>query len=123
MTRTTGLKRRHRSVASAGTAELVFVVDVSSLTKRGFVGTTTYQGKGIDLEFDDEGAGVFLTSEMAGRLHVRKGSALSVTIEEDENRVAGSTVAAIGKAPRISDPKVYYAVGREGGAIIRIRKG
>ena len=109
-------------MASAGAAELVFVVDVSSLTKKGFVGTTTYQGKRIDLEFDDQGAGVFLTSEMAGRLHVRKGSALSVIIEEDENRVAGATVAGIGKAPRISDPKVYYAVGREGGAIIRIRK-
>jgi len=123
LTRTRGLKRSQRSVASAGAAELVFVVDVSSLTKKGFVGTTTYQGKRIDLEFDDQGAGVFLTSEMAGRLHVRKGSALSVIIEEDENRVAGATVGGIGKAPRISDPKVYYAVGREGGAIIRVRKG
>ena len=99
------------------------MVDVSSLTKKGFVGTSTYEGKKLELEFDDRGAGVFLTSEMAGRLHVRKGSALSVIIEEDESRVAEVTVAGIGKEPRISDPKIYYAVGREGGAIIRIRRG
>ena len=110
-------------MASASLAELVFVVDVSSLTKEGFVGTTTYQGKRVDLEFDDSGEGVFLTSEMAGRLHVRKGSAVSVTIEEDDTRVVEATVEGVGKAPRISDPKIYYAVGREGGAIIRIRKG
>ena len=103
-------------------AELVFVVDVSSLTKKGFVGTTTYEGRKVDLEFDDNGDGVFLTSEMAGRLHVRKGSPLSVIIEDDRNQVAEAQVAAVGKTIRISDPKVYYAVGREGGAVIRIRK-
>lgn len=110
-------------MASAGLAELVFVVDVSSLTKKGFVGTTTYEGREVDLEFDDAGTGVFLTSEMAGRLHVRKGSTLSVIIEDERNQVVEAPVAAVGKVLRISDPKVYYAVGREGGAILRLRKG
>jgi ABC-type lipoprotein release transport system permease subunit len=110
-------------LAKADEAELVFVVDVSSLTKKGFVGTTTYHGSQVDLEFDDEGAGIFLTSEMAGRLHVRKGSDLSVIMENERSMIAKATVAAVGRALRISDPKIYYAVGREGGAVVRIRKG
>jgi hypothetical protein len=110
-------------VAEANEAELVFVVDVSSLTKKGFVGTTTYQGKQVALDFDDGGEGIYLTPEMASRLHVRKGSALLVIMENDRSLVAKATVAGVGKAPRISDPKIYYAVGREGGAIVRIRKG
>ncbi len=110
-------------MASANQAEIVFVVDVSSLTKNGFVGTTEYEGKKVELEFDDGSAGVFLTSEMAGRLRVRKGSRISVVIEGERNEVVGAEVAGVGKALRISDAKAYYAVGREGGAIIRIRKG
>lgn len=110
-------------MASADRAELVFVVDVSSLTKEGFVGTTTYEGIKIDLMFDDGGAGIFLTSEMAGRLKVRKGSTLSVMIEDEKTLIAEAVVAAVGKKIRISDSKIYYAVGREGGAIIRVRKG
>jgi ABC-type lipoprotein release transport system permease subunit len=115
--------KRSSRVAQADEAELVFVVDVSSLTKKGFVGTTTYHGKQVDLEFDDGGAGIFLTSEMAGRLHVRKGSTLSVIMENERSMIAKATVAGVGSALRISDPKIYYAVGREGGAIVRIRKG
>jgi len=110
-------------VAEAGEAELVFVVDVSSLTKQGFVGTTTYQGKQVALDFDDGGEGIFLTPEMAGRLHVRKGSALTVIMENERSLVAKAPVGGVGKALRVSDPKIYYAVGREGGAIVRIRKG
>jgi hypothetical protein len=110
-------------VAEAEGAELVFVVDVSSLTKEGFVGTTTYHGKQVALEFDEEGKGIFLTSEMAGRLRVRKGSALLVVMENERSLVAKASVAGVGKAIRISDPKIYYTVGREGGAIVRIRKG
>ena len=108
---------------SAGAAELVFVVDVSALTKKGFVGTTEYQGKRIDLDFDEEGDGVFLTSEMAGRLHVKKGSHLSLIIEDDAYQVAGVTVAAVGKTLRVSDPKVYYAIGKEGGGGAQNEKG
>ena len=109
-------------MASAGAAELVFVVDVSALTKEGFVGTTKYEGKRIDLEFDEEGDGAFLTPEMAGRLHVKKGSRLSLMIEGDTNQVAEVAVAAVGRALRVSDPKVYYAIGKEGGAVLRMRK-
>ena len=109
-------------MASAGPAELVFVVDVSALTKSGFVGSTEYEGTRVDLDFDDGGEGVFLTSEMAGRLHVRKGTRVSLIVEDDTNQVAEVPVASVGKTLRISDPKVYYAIGKEGGAIIRIRK-
>ena len=109
-------------MASANQAELVFVVDVSSLTKEGFIGTTNYEGNKVDLEFEDGGAGIFLTSEMASRLHVRKGSALSITIEDEQNQLVEASVSGVGRVLRISDPKIYYAVGREGGAILRIRK-
>lgn len=110
-------------MVSASAAELVFVVDVSALTGRGFVGSTEYEGKKVDLDFDDADAGVFLSSEMAGRLHVKKGSRVSIVIEDDDNQVAQTRVASVGKSLRISDLKVYYAVGREGGAVIRVRKG
>ena len=109
-------------MASAGAADLVFVVDVSALTGKGFVGTTKYEGKRVDLDFDDGSAGVFLTSEMAGRLHVKKGSRLSLVIEDEANQVTEAIVASVGKALRISNPKVYYAIGREGGAVLRVRK-
>lgn len=118
-----GPKRSNEGVAAAERAEIVFVVDVSSLTKKGFVGTSTYGGKKVDLEFDDSGAGVFLTSDMAERLHVRKGSKLSIIIEDEKKQMVESAVAGVGTRTRISDPKVYYSVGREGGAVIRLLKG
>ena len=108
-------------MAAARAAELVFVVDVTSFTERGFVGTTTYEGENVGLEFDDSGAGVFLTAEMARRLSVKSGSYVSVSVE-DGAEVIRLKVSGIGKGPRVSDQKVYYAVGREGGAILRIRK-
>ena len=110
-------------MASASQAELAFAVDVSSLTKKGFVGTSNFEGTKVDLEFDDKGDGVFLSSRMAGRLRVKKGSTVSIMIENDRNQVVEAVVGGIGKTLRISDPRVYYAVGREGGAVIRIRKG
>jgi ABC-type lipoprotein release transport system permease subunit len=109
-------------VASAGEAELVFAVDVSSLTKKGFVGTTRYEGRQVDLEFDDQEDGIFLSSEMAERLRVRKGSTLFIVIEDDRNQVFEAYVGGTGVGLRISDPRIYYAVGREGGAVIRIRR-
>jgi len=109
-------------VASAGLAELVFVVDVSALTKEGFRGSTEYEGRIVDLEFDDGGDGVSLTSEMAARLRVKKGSRVSLVVEDGARQVAEVTVASVGKSLRISDPKVYYAVGKEGGAVLRVRK-
>jgi ABC-type lipoprotein release transport system permease subunit len=110
-------------VASAAPAELVFVIDVSALTAKGFTGSTEYEGKKVDLDFDDADAGVFLNSEMAGRLHVKKGSRVSVVIEDDDHKVTEIRVASVGSSLRISDSRVYYAVGREGGAVIRLRKG
>lgn len=110
-------------MASAGAAELVFVVDVSALTSKGFVGSTEYEGRKIDLDFDDANAGVFLSSEMAGRLRVKKGSLISIVVEDDGNQVTETVVASVGKSLRISDSRVYYAVGREGGAVIHVRKG
>ena len=107
---------------SADRAELVFVVDVSSLTKKGFVGTTTYEGRRVDVEFDDGDEGIFLTSEMATRLHARKGSKLSLITESERTQVTEAVLSGVGKGLRISDAKVYYEVGKEGGAIVRIRK-
>jgi len=109
-------------VDSARQAELVFVVDVSSLTKKGFIGSTKYEGEAIELEFDDKNAGVFLSPEMAARLHVKKGSSVSLIMENERNLVADATVSGVGKTVRISNSKVYYEVGKEGGAIFRIRK-
>ena len=114
--------RSQPSVANAPEAELVFVVDVTSFTKKGFVGSTTYEGKRVDLEFDDESGGVSLTPEMAKRIHVRKASAVLLLVENDRLQKSEANVVSVGRALRISDPKTYYAVGKEGGAIVRIRK-
>ncbi|HUI24225.1 MAG TPA: hypothetical protein VLY82_07550 [Nitrososphaerales archaeon] len=108
-------------MAAAGQAELVFVVDVTSITKEGFVGSTKYEGRVVDLEFDDSDEGVFLSSEMAARLHVRKGSKVLLVVENERNLVADAAVTAVGKTVRISNPKVYYEVGKEGGAVVRVR--
>jgi ABC-type lipoprotein release transport system permease subunit len=122
MKRTKGQKRSRRGVAKAADPELVFVVDVSSFTKEGFVGSTRYEGKQVDLEFDADGRGISLSPEMAGRLGVRRGSSVSVAIENDANMVVKATVASVGRSLLISDAKIYYAVGREGGAVLRLRK-
>lgn len=97
------------------------MVDVSSLTKDGFIGTSTYEGGKVEVGFDDSDGGVVLTPEMARRLRVRKGSKLLLTLEDSTTQVVELTVAGFGKKPRISDPKVYYAIGREGGGIMRLR--
>jgi len=109
-------------VASAHQAELVFVVDVSALTEKGFIGSTKYEGKTVELEFDDRDAGIFLSPAMAARLHVRKGSNVSLITENERNQATDATVAGVGIAVRISNSKVYYEVGKEGGAVVRIRK-
>jgi hypothetical protein len=113
--------QKKSSAGRPGAPELTFVVDVSSFTKDGFVGTSSYEGKRVDLGFDDAGKGVFLTREMAARLGVAKGSAVSLAIEDDNNLVTETLVAGITEAPRISDAKAYYSIGREGGAVVRIR--
>jgi ABC-type lipoprotein release transport system permease subunit len=109
-------------VPAAGGAELVFVIDVSSFTENGFVGVTPYQGKRVNLEFDDKGEGVFLTPEMAARLQVREGSRLTLMLEDGSSGAVELTVAGVGSKLRISDPRAYYGVGREGGAVLRLRR-
>ena len=109
-------------MASAHQAELVFVFDVSSLTKSGFIGSTKYEGEIVEVAFDDKDAGIFLSPDMAARLHVRKGSRVSLIMENERNLVADATVGGVGKTVRISNSKVYYEVGKEGGAIVRVRK-
>ncbi|MDG6911369.1 MAG: hypothetical protein JRN18_03375 [Nitrososphaerota archaeon] len=122
--KTTGLKKSPSSAPGPGGAgeELVFVVDVSSFTEDGFVGATRYRGDRVNLEFDDKGDGVFLTSEMAERLQVSEGSKLTLVLEGVPSQAVDLTVAGVGSELRVSDAKVYYGVGREGGAVLRLRK-
>jgi hypothetical protein len=109
-------------VPAAKGADVVLVVDVTSFTAEGFVGSSAFDGDVLNIQFDDKGEGVFLTSEMATRLAVRKGSRLNITVEGETNQVSSATVSGLSKMTRISDPKLYYGVGKEGGAIIRVRK-
>ncbi|MDA4124920.1 MAG: hypothetical protein OK438_05670 [Thaumarchaeota archaeon] len=103
-------------------SELVLVVDVSSFTQKGFIGSTSLGGQRIDVEFEDADEGVTLTTDAAKRLHVRKGSPLAIYVEGDRVQEFKTTAAGVGKVLRISHSKAYYAVGKEGGAIVRIRK-
>jgi ABC-type lipoprotein release transport system permease subunit len=116
------LKRSRAGVSGFAEVEITFVVDVSSFTEKGFIGTSSFAGEPVAINFDDENQGVFLNHEMAGRLGVKKGSWVSARVEADKTKVVQMTVAAVGKAVRISDSKVYYAIGKEGGAVIRVRK-
>jgi len=104
----------------AGT-ELVFVVDVSSFTQDGFQGSSIYSGQRIAIEFDAGDKGLYLRREMAQRLGVRKGSRVSASVEAEKDQTVQLAVAGVGSELRISDAKVYYAIGREGGAVIRLR--
>ncbi len=116
------LKRSREGVSRSVEDEIVFVVDVSSFTEKGFVGTSSFSGQPMPIGFDDGNQGIFLNHEMAGRLGVKKGSWVSALIEADKTQSVQMAVAAVGKVVRISDSKVYYAVGKEGGAVIRVRK-
>ena len=102
--------------------ELVFVVDVTSFTEKGFIGTTNFAGGRLDIEFDDVNAGISITGLMAEKIGVRKGSPLLVIIETEKTQMGKTSVASVGKKVRISDSKTYYAVGKEGGAVVRIRR-
>jgi hypothetical protein len=119
-----GMRRATKPRApDARAPELVFVVDVSAFTPKGFVGTSSYGEGEISLQFDDGGDGVTLTRQMANQLEVARGSRVSIVVEDDVVERMSSTVTSIGKSPVISDPGVYYSVGRAGGAIVRLAKG
>jgi len=102
--------------------EIVFVVDVSSFTEKGFVCTSTFAGEQVAIEFDDGDQGVLLNHKMAKKLGVKESSQVSALVEAEKTQLVTMTVAGVGTSVRISDAKVYYAVGKEGGAIIRMRK-
>lgn len=109
---------------SLGTeGELVFAVSVSSFTEKGYMGSASFHGKPVDFEFDDGDAGVFLTAEMCSRLGVKEGSKVLVVVETDGEPLSVEITAA-GTAPRsrISNARVYYAVGKEGGAVLKMRR-
>lgn len=96
---------------------------VSSFTKRGFVGSTSYRGESVDIEFDDLDQGVFLTAEMCNRIQVKKGSKVLVVVEANgAPRATEASLRGVSSRARISSAKVYYEVGREGGAIVTLRK-
>lgn len=102
--------------------ELVFVVDVTSFTEKGFVGTTSHLGRKVDVEFDDGDEGLFLSPEMAKSIGVKKGSPASVIVEDGTTTISQTLVTAVGKVIRVSDARVYYAIGREGGGVVRVRR-
>jgi hypothetical protein len=102
--------------------ELVFVVDVTSFTKDGFAAKTTFEGEEITIEFDEENDGIHLRALMAEKISAKRGSELSVIVEDGTTQVVQTKLTGIGTTLRISDAKVYYAIGREGGAVIRVRK-
>ncbi len=105
------------------TGALVFVIGVSSFTKRGFLGSTSFGGQPLEIEFDDQDDGIFLSPEMCTRIDVRKGSKVTVAVEgEDRPVVSEATIAGVTSKPRLSNAKVYYEVGRGGGAVLAIRK-
>ncbi len=104
--------------------ELVFVVDVTSFTERGFIGSSSFEGRRVDIEFDDGSEGVSLSPDMAKRIQVRAGSPLMIIEENEESpQTSKSSVKSVGEELRISDARTYYFIGRYGGAIIRVRKG
>jgi len=98
------------------------VVDVSSFTTRGFIGTSSFSGSPIEIEFDERDEGIFLVHEMAKRLSVRRGSEVSVLVEGETTLTLKMIVTSVGTAARISSARVYFAVGKEGGAVIKIQK-
>jgi hypothetical protein len=105
-----------------GQNELVFVVDVTSFTGKGFIGSCTFEGKRIDIEFDDSDTGLSLDNEMCARLGASKGSTLTILVEDERKiQVIESEITAVSDKLAFSNEKLYYLVGRLGGAIIRLR--
>ena len=108
---------------AAKTGELVFVVDVDSFTRKGFLGTSEYEGDRISIEFDDSDAGFVLTSEMCKRISCKKGSAITVIVEREGGREAiESSISSVGDRLRASNSVLYRTIGGDGGGIFRISK-
>lgn len=114
-------KKNHSGAIASDLTEIVLVVDASSFTSNGFIGVTEYEGGEVEAAFDDAGQGLSLPTGMASRLQVRKGSRVVLAIDEGSGQTVELVVAEVGRVLRISDSRAYYAVGREGGGVIRLR--
>lgn len=111
------------SDSPSGNHELLLVVDVSSFTEDGFVGSSEFGGKRVDIEFDDEDNGLTLSKEMCSRTETKPGSKVTIFAEDDAKiQSFESEVRAVSSLPRFSNSKLYYFLGARGGAIIRLRK-
>ena len=114
-------KSNSRGRTKAGD-ELVFVIDVTAFTPRGYKSVSVYEGHTVDLEFDNGTDGLILGRKMASRLGVGKGASLTVVVEGDSTTVVQTRLWRTGNLLRMSDSRIYQAVGSEGGAVLRIRK-
>ena len=117
----TSQKSRAPSPTPGELKELVFVVDVTSFTKDGFIGSSKYEGRKVNLAFDEGEDGLFIDPEMAKKVGTRAGAPVSIVVEGETITIAQSCVAAVGKTLRVSDTKVYHALGKDGGGVLRVR--
>jgi ABC-type lipoprotein release transport system permease subunit len=115
-------KSRRGTGVETSENELVFVVDVSRFTPKGFAADSSFKGEKVSLEFDEDGEGIFLDAEMARRIGAGRGDALTVVVEDGVTVVSETSLTSVGDAVRLSDSKIYYAIGREGGTVVRIMK-
>jgi hypothetical protein len=105
------------------TSELVLVIDITSFTSGGFIGSSAFEGGRVDIEFDDADNGLTLSERMCSKTGTETGSRVSIFAEDDlKIQSFEGVVVAISDRPRFSNSKLYYFVGRKGGAIIRLRK-
>ncbi len=108
-------------MAAPEAEELVFVVDVTSFTRDGFVGSSSFGGSKIDIEFDDQDEGLTLDARMCKKIHAKSGTPVRIVIDDEPKlELVDSTIKSVGDRPRISNAKVYYIIGRNGGGIFRV---
>jgi hypothetical protein len=111
------------SDSESGNQELLLVVDITSLTSSGFIGSSSFQGKRVDIEFDDEDNGLILSPAMSARVTADAGSKVLIFAEDDMKiQTFESVVKGVADTPRFSNSKLYYFVGERGSAIIRLRR-
>lgn len=112
-----------RGKESAAMGEVVLVVDVGSFASKGFSGVSSFQGSRLEIDFDDEDKGLWLTKEMTAKLAASEGSPVEMLFEDEGGiKKVDSHVASIGDRVRVSSSQAYYLIGQAGGGILRIRK-
>src|SRR5437016_13345454 len=93
--------------------ELVFVVDVTSFTENGFIGSTNFGESRVNIEFDDGSDGVSLSPEMAKKIKEKVGSQVVIIGENEEKpQTSESKVSMVGERTRITDAMTHYRVAR-----------